>query len=158
MPTDISAPAVSYTALLPILLVLGAAVVGVLVEAFVPAARRRLVQLGVALAGLGGALVAVVLLAGEPGGLYVEGAIAVDGPVLFLQGTLCLLGIAGVLLLSENALDSSGGDIVSRAAARPVRATTSGWPRAPTSRPRSTRWLCSPSAACCCSRPATTCS
>ncbi len=119
MPTDISAPAVSYTALLPILLVLGAAVVGVLVEAFVPAARRRLVQLGVALAGLGGALVAVVLLAGEPGGLYVEGAIAVDGPVLFLQGTLCLLGIAGVLLLSENALDSSGGDIVSRAAVRP---------------------------------------
>ena len=119
MPTDIQAPSIAYGPLLPVLLVLGAAVLGVLVEAFVPAARRRVVQLVVAVAGLLGALVAVVLLAGEPDRLLVAGALVVDGPTLFLQGTLCVLGIAAVLLLSENSLDSSGGDIVSQAAVRP---------------------------------------
>jgi NADH-quinone oxidoreductase subunit N len=119
VPTDIPSPAIDYAAILPILLVLAAAVVGVLVEAFVPAARRRVVQLVVALLGLLGALAAVIALAGEPGVLTVAGALAIDGPVLFLQGTLCVLGIAAVLLLSENNLDSSGGDIVSQAAVRP---------------------------------------
>ena len=119
MPTDIESPAIDYAAVLPILLVLGAAVVGVLVEAFVPAARRRVVQLVVALLGLVGALAAVVAQAGEPGVLTVAGALAIDGPTLFLQGTLCVLGVAAVLLLSENSLDSSGGDIVSQAAVRP---------------------------------------
>lgn len=119
MPTDIVSPAVAYGALLPILLVLGAAALGVLVEAFVPAARRRTVQIVVSIAGLLGALVAVVGLAGDPSQLVVSGAIAVDGPTLFLQGTLCALGVLGILLLSEDALDSSGGDIVSQAAVLP---------------------------------------
>ena len=119
MPTDISAPSIAYAAVLPILLVLGAACVGVVVEAFVPAARRRLVQLVVAVGGLLAALVAVARLAGDPGRLVVERTIAVDGPTLFIQGTLCVLGILAVLLLSEDSLDSSGGDIVSRASARP---------------------------------------
>jgi len=119
VPTDIQAPSIAYGPLLPILIVLGAAAVGVLVEAFVPAARRRLVQVVVAVGGLVGGLVAVVRLAGDPGRLVVEGAVAVDGPSLFLQGTLCVLGVAGVLLLSEDSLDSSGGDIVSNAAALP---------------------------------------
>ena len=119
MPTDISAPSIAYAAVLPILLVLGAACVGVVVEAFVPAARRRLVQLVVEVGGLLAALVAVARLAGDPGRLVVERTIAVDGPTLFIQGTLCVLGILAVLLLSEDSLDSSGGDIVSRASARP---------------------------------------
>ena len=119
MPTEITAPSVAYGPLLPILVVLGAAVLGVLVEAFVPAHRRRTTQLVVAVAGLLGALAAVVGLAGEPGRLVVEGAVAVDGPTLFLQGTLCVLGLTGVLLLSEDSLDSSGGDIVSKASVRP---------------------------------------
>jgi len=119
VPTDIQAPSIAYAPLLPILLVLGAATVGVLVEAFLPARRRRLVQVVVAVAGLLGALAAVVSLAGDPGRLVVEGAVAVDGPTLFLQGTLCALGVAAVLLLSEDSLDSSGGDIVSKASARP---------------------------------------
>jgi NADH-quinone oxidoreductase subunit N len=118
VPTDIQAPSLDYAALSPMLVVLGVAVVGVLVEAFVAARRRRLVQVVVAIAGLLAALVAVVLLAGRSD-LVAEGAIAVDGPTLFVQGTLCLLGIAGVLLLSEQSLDSSGGAIVTQAANLP---------------------------------------
>jgi len=119
VPTDIVAPSIAYGPLLPILLVLGAATLGVLVEAFVAAQRRRLVQVVVSVAGLAAALVAVVALAGGRSRLVVEGAVAVDGPTLFLQGTLCVLGICGVLLLSEDSLDSSGGDIVSKASALP---------------------------------------
>ena len=116
---SIPAPSIAYGPLLPVLLVLGAACAGVLVEAFVPAARRRLVQLLVSAAGLLAALAAVVALAGRPGQLVVERAVAVDGPTLFLQGTLCVLGLVAVLLLSEYSLDASGGDIVTRASALP---------------------------------------
>ena len=52
MPTEIQAPSVAYTALLPLLLVFGAAILGVLVEAFVPAVRRRAVQVVVSVGGL----------------------------------------------------------------------------------------------------------
>ncbi|MEO6205888.1 MAG: NADH-quinone oxidoreductase subunit N, partial [Mycobacteriales bacterium] len=78
MPTDILAPHLEYDLLSPLLVVFGAAVLGVLVEAFAPAARRRVIQIGVALAGLIGALVAVLLLAGTAQ-LAAEASIAVDG-------------------------------------------------------------------------------
>ena len=156
MPTNIQAPSIAYGPLAPLLIVFAAATVGVLVEAFVPAARRRTAQVVVAALGLLGALVAVVVLAGTSR-LVVEGAVAVDGPALFLQGTLCVLGLGGILLLSERSLDSSGGEVVSQAASLPARAMTCGWPSTRASRPRSTRSPCSPSVACCCSRPPTTC-
>jgi NADH-quinone oxidoreductase subunit N len=120
MPTDIQAPSIAYLPLLPMLLVLGAAVVGVLVEAFLPAAQRRAAQLAVALLGLGGALAAVVWLADRgTHRLVAESAIAIDSPTLFLQGLLAVLGIGSVLLLAERRLDSAGGEVVSQAAALP---------------------------------------
>ena len=120
MPTDIQAPSIAYIPLLPILIVLGAATAGVLVEAFVPAALRRVTQVVVACLGLAAALVAVVYLAKDgTHALVAESALAIDGPTLFLQGTLCVLGIGSVLLLSERKLDRSGGEVVSQAAALP---------------------------------------
>ncbi|MDP9436740.1 MAG: NADH-quinone oxidoreductase subunit NuoN [Actinomycetota bacterium] len=118
MPNEIPSPSLDYAALSPMLIVFGAAVLGVLVEALLPASARRGAQLAVAVAGLFAALVAVVLLAGRAD-LVAEAAIAVDGPTLFLQGTLCVIGLLGVLLLSERSLDASGGDIVSQAAVLP---------------------------------------
>ena len=41
MPTEILVPSIDYGALSPMLIVFGAAVMAVLVEAFAPAARRR---------------------------------------------------------------------------------------------------------------------
>ena len=43
-------------------------------------------------------------------------AIAVDGPTLFLQGTLLVLGMLSVLLLAERSVDVGGGAFVSQAA------------------------------------------
>ena len=118
MPTDIQAPSIAYGPLAPILIVFVAALLGVLVEAVVPHGARRTTQVVVAVVGLVAALVAVILLAGTTR-LVAEAAVAIDGPTLFLQGTLCVLGIGSVLLLSERSLDASGGEVVSQAASLP---------------------------------------
>ncbi len=115
----ITAPAIAYSALAPMLAVFAAAVVGVLVEAFAPQRLRWALQLAVALAGQVGGLVAVVLLAGKADRLVAEAAIAVDGPTLFLQGTILALGIAATLLMAERSVDSGGGAFVASAAATP---------------------------------------
>ncbi|MDX6210401.1 MAG: NADH-quinone oxidoreductase subunit, partial [Frankiales bacterium] len=120
MPTDIQAPSIAYVPLLPMLIVFGAATVGVLVEAFVPAAQRRLAQVLVAVLGLAVAFGFVVYLADHgTHRLIAESAIAIDGPTLFLQGTLCLLGIGSIFLLAERKLDQGGGEVVSQASHLP---------------------------------------
>jgi NADH-quinone oxidoreductase subunit N len=47
-----------------------------------------------------------VRLAGSPGHTAVLGAVAVDGPTLFLQGTILLIGFLGVLLVAERRIHS----------------------------------------------------
>ena len=98
----ITTPVVEWYQLAPMLCVFGAATVGVLIEAFAPVARRRVAQLGVALAGLVFALFFVVRLWGAHASrLVADGVVSVDGPALFLQGTLVALTIAALLLLAE---------------------------------------------------------
>jgi NADH-quinone oxidoreductase subunit N len=115
---DFTAPSIAYGALTPILIPAGAAIVGVLVDAFVPAAARWATQTVVALAGLIGSLVAVGILAGNH---YVTAgsAISVDGPSLFLQGTIAVLGIASVMLVADRSPGLDGGAFVAQAASTP---------------------------------------
>ncbi|MFD4350919.1 NADH-quinone oxidoreductase subunit NuoN [Nocardia sp. NPDC058519] len=94
------APSIEYHLLAPMLIVFAVGVVGVLVEAFVPRPYRYLTQLVLGLAGVVGALVAVVLLAGSEG-TAVVGAVAIDGVTLFLQGTILLVALLGLLLIAE---------------------------------------------------------
>jgi NADH-quinone oxidoreductase subunit N len=112
---SIQTPSISYSGLLPVLIVLGAATVGVLVEAFVPEPSRWGAQTGVALVGLVAALVSVVVVAGT-NELTADSAIAIDGPALFLQGTLLVLGLMSTLLLAERSVDVGGGAFVAQAA------------------------------------------
>ena len=118
MPTDIQAPQVLYGPLSPILIVFAVATLGVLVEALAPAARRRIIQVVLSVAGLGAALVAVCIEA-KTKTLTAGDAVAIDGPTLFLQGVIVLLGILGILLLAERGLDSSGGAVVAQASTTP---------------------------------------
>ena len=103
--SQFSAPAVQWAALSPVVIVLGAAVVGVLVEAFVPVRVRRTVQVVLALAATAGAIVAVGLLWGgvkDHGGTKVlGGALLVDGPTLVLQGTIALLTLLSILIVAD---------------------------------------------------------
>ena len=103
---DIPAPSISYRALSPVLVVAGAALVGVLVEAFAGRDQRRALHVPVALAGLLGGFVFIARLwttTRGTGELVAEGAIALDGPALFLQGTIVLLAAASILLIADRA-------------------------------------------------------
>ena len=108
----------NYAALSPILVVLGVATVGVLVEAFVPLRSRYAAQVGLTLAGLVAAFLLLVLLAVNhqtaTAGLKVLGgavlgSVIIDGPALFLQGTILVFAILGVLTMAER-LGGVGAD------------------------------------------------
>jgi NADH-quinone oxidoreductase subunit N len=102
---NLPTPTVEYGLLSPMLIVFGAAIAGVLVEAFLPRQRRYSAQLVLALGSLAAALVAVVMLArglhGSLGRIAVMGAVAVDTPALFLQGTILVVGVLGIMLIAE---------------------------------------------------------
>jgi NADH-quinone oxidoreductase subunit N len=106
----IQAPKIEYAQLAPVLIVFGAAIVGILVEAFLPRRQRYLAQLGVSVLGMAAAFAAVVALAADGFGttkahIAAMGAVAVDGPALFLQGTILLTGLVGVFTFAERRLD-----------------------------------------------------
>ncbi|MFC9764767.1 NADH-quinone oxidoreductase subunit NuoN [Rhodococcus jostii] len=103
--TTLRAPDIEYGQLAPMLIVFGVAVAGVLVEAFLPRRGRYSSHLVLALGGLTAAFVAVVMLAGTRDST-VAGAVAVDGPTLFLQGTILLISIPAILLIAERSVDS----------------------------------------------------
>ncbi|WP_410873247.1 NADH-quinone oxidoreductase subunit NuoN [Nocardia sp. A7] len=126
------APSIEYHLLAPMLIVFAVGVVGVLVEAFVPRPYRYLTQLVLGLAGVVGALVAVVLLAGSEG-TAVVGAVAIDGVTLFLQGTILLVALLGLLLIAERGAvprARSGPGTWSRAAAALDRGVDAFTPQA----------------------------
>jgi NADH-quinone oxidoreductase subunit N len=110
-PVDkIGAPTIEYTQLAPTLIVVGAAVLGVLLEAFVPRRARYHAQVFLTVVALAAAFAAVIgLAAGGYGstkaGIAAMGAIAVDGPALFLQGTILLASVVAVFTFAERRLD-----------------------------------------------------
>lgn len=109
----VDVPAVEYAQLSPMLIVVGVAVAGVLVEAFFPRSLRYGTQLVLSLGGLGAALVAVVLLlrdlGGGPGNSAMMGSVAIDAPALFLQATVLVIAVLGILLIAERHLPAENG-------------------------------------------------
>ncbi|MEB8341657.1 NADH-quinone oxidoreductase subunit NuoN [Streptomyces endophyticus] len=108
--SKIDAPKIEYAQLSPTLIVIGAAVVGILVEALVPRRSRYYVQVFLAVVALAAAFAAVVGLAAGGYGttkahIAAMGAIAVDGPALFLQGTILLSGLVAIFTFAERRLD-----------------------------------------------------
>jgi NADH-quinone oxidoreductase subunit N len=107
--TPFSPPGIDWLALSPVVVVLGAAVVGMLVEAFVPARARRVTQIVLALTAtaVAAALVAVLVAdlvtgPGATGGAYlVGGAYVLDGPALVAQAALLLLAFLAVLVAAD---------------------------------------------------------
>ncbi|MGW0603164.1 NADH-quinone oxidoreductase subunit NuoN [Streptomyces sp. NPDC002640] len=106
----IEAPTIEYAQLSPVLIVIGAAVLGILVEAFVPRRGRYPAQLFLAAVALAAGFAAVVALAVSgyattEAGIAAEGALAVDGPALFLQGVVLLVGLVALFTFAERRLD-----------------------------------------------------
>ncbi|WP_436737345.1 NADH-quinone oxidoreductase subunit NuoN [Streptomyces sp. BBFR102] len=112
--SKIPSPTIEYAQLAPVMIVIGAAVIGVVVEAFAPRRARYHIQLWLTVAALGAAFASVVALA--VGGYATTkqtsiamGALAVDGPALFLQGVILLSGVLAAFTFAERRLDRAHG-------------------------------------------------
>jgi NADH-quinone oxidoreductase subunit N len=123
---EFTKPHLEYGDLWPLLVVFGVACVGLLVEAFVPRPRRYLTQVALTLAGLlvalGGSIgVGVGLddLKGARGLVAGEGALAIDGPSVYLWGLVLLCAVGGVLLFAERRLEGGVTVFAGQAAALP---------------------------------------
>ncbi len=121
-------PHIDYGKLSPLLIVFGVALVGVLVEAFAPRDRRYVIQTAVSIVGLAAALAAVVVVGlnvqsnhggASLGSVEAMGAIAVDGPSLFIWGTVLIFSLMSVLLFAERQLEGGITAFAGQAAALP---------------------------------------
>ncbi|MEE6140240.1 NADH-quinone oxidoreductase subunit NuoN [Mycobacterium sp. 050128] len=99
------APSVEYARLSPMLIVFSAAVIGILIEAALPRRHRYTAQLTLAAGSLVTALLAVFLLSGEHGAA-VMGSMMVDGPTLFFQGAVVVIGMVGLAPIAERRLSA----------------------------------------------------
>jgi proton-translocating NADH-quinone oxidoreductase chain N len=111
----LKAPSIEWGQLSPIVLVFAAALAGVGVEAFAPRFLRRPLHIMLTLASLAGAFVLTIVIAasskifanGSAGHVVAVGAVGVDRPTLFLQGTILVLAFVSVLLIAESSHEVS---------------------------------------------------
>ena len=119
--TPIATPVVNYGSIAAPLVILGAACVGVLFEAFVPRRSRWAAQVTLTLLALVGAGLSLAIYIGKSpkgGTTTLSGTIAIDRPALFLWGTLLALALGAVLLIADRTVER-GGYFVANAAIRP---------------------------------------
>lgn len=117
--TAFEAVTLNYAALSPMLIVVAGALVGVLVEAFVGRTQRHLVQVALTLVTVVIALVALVVWARPNQTVTAGGSMAIDGPALFMQATLLLFGLLGVLAMAERFGGASADAFTPMGAASP---------------------------------------
>ncbi|MGI5125857.1 NADH-quinone oxidoreductase subunit NuoN [Pseudonocardia sp. CA-107938] len=122
--TPLTAPAINYGALLPILIILGAACAAVLVEAFLPRHQRWPVQVALSVVAIAVAGVALGVHAstatadgltavGDTNAVTIGGALSVDRPTMFLWGTLLALGLGSILLIADRSVEPGGAFVAS---------------------------------------------
>ncbi len=112
-------PSIEYFLLCPMLIVFGVAVAGVLVEAFIPRRGRYTAQVALALGGLVAAFVAVIVVGRSlpaAGRSAVLGAMAIDRPALYLQGTVLLVAVLAVIFMAERTQSKAESKAAVRAA------------------------------------------
>lgn len=106
--TDFVPTTIDWGAVSPVLVVLAAGVLGVLLEAFVPARGRRAAQTVLTLGALAGALAAVALLwsrVQDEGGIAVAGGTYQLTPFgLGVQGVVALCALLGVLVVADRSV------------------------------------------------------
>ena len=151
--TDFVAPTIDWAALSPVVIVLLAAVVGVLVEAFVPARVRRTVQLALALAALAGAARrgrrAVERRRGDRRHASCSAVPCWStARRSSCRRTIALLALVALLIIADRTETGEDAFAPERRRRAGLATTRSSRAARACSRPRSTRWCCSPPAAC----------
>lgn len=117
-----NAPEIAWGGLTPVLIIAGAAVLGVLVEAFVPRGPRRTVQIVLALGAAAAAVVAVAWRWTEvqAGGAQhlVGDRVVEDLPGLAAQGMIATVALLGILVIADRT-ETGEGSFVAQASTRP---------------------------------------
>ncbi len=98
---EFTTPVLNYTLLSPILILLGAALITVLVEAFVSKALRPITQLSITLGGLVLALVQVWRIRNEQSMTAAMGSVIIDGPAVLMQASILIISIISVFLIAD---------------------------------------------------------
>ena len=99
--TIFASPNLEYGALAPMLTIFIAALIGVIVEAFATAKNRRAIQLAVSLGGIVLSFAQVLRLRGTTTITAAMNSVVIDGPALFMQGTILLLAFFSILLIAN---------------------------------------------------------
>ncbi|WP_040158201.1 NADH-quinone oxidoreductase subunit NuoN [Nigerium massiliense] len=121
---QITVPTLEFRQLAPVLLLFGAACVGVLVDALMLGRSRRFrseVQMGLVLGSIVAALVYTVYNWRVSGGgeLVAMGALMLDGPTYLMWSLLLFFGLLAVMLFKEEKLGGGANAFASSAAAIP---------------------------------------
>lgn len=120
--TEYTTPVIDWAALTPILIVAAAAVIGVLIEAFVPRGARRPIQMGLSLLALAGSLVTVVwrwsVVTDDGPASIAGGQLIEDGPALAAQAIILVCSILGMLVIADRT-ELREGSFAASAATRP---------------------------------------
>ncbi len=119
----ILAPSIDYAAITPILIVLGGACIGVLVEALVKARQRYTVQVALTLLTLvaAGAWTVVQGVGGHYA-VTLGGALSIDQATYPMWGVLLALAVASVLLMADRVAEPGGAFVAQAAPLATVRA------------------------------------
>ena len=96
-----TAPHLSYALLAPILVVLGGALLGVLVEAFLKQSIRRVVQVNITLTTLVVAFIQLLAIRNKPSSLAAITSVSIDKAGIFMQATILVLAFVGTLLIAD---------------------------------------------------------
>ncbi|WP_246104584.1 NADH-quinone oxidoreductase subunit NuoN [Rudaeicoccus suwonensis] len=91
------------------LVIFGAAMVGVLIEAFAPRHLRYYGQVALTLVALVISFLTLILSARHHEGLTAASAVVIDAPAVMLQGTILVLSFVAVLAMAER-FDGPGAD------------------------------------------------
>lgn len=92
---------IDYAAVAPLLIVFGGAIVGVLVEAFVPRSKRYWAGLLLTVATIVAAFITLVVSTRHHRTITAGGSVVNDGMALFIQGTLLVMTLLAVLTMAE---------------------------------------------------------
>jgi len=118
--TTFETPHLSLALLAPQLVVFGVAIVGILVEAFAPRWLRTGTQMVLAFGGLAVAFALLITVTGDAANsLAAKGSVAIDGPALFLMGTVLVLSFVAFLLFAERMVDENGDAFAAQGATVP---------------------------------------
>ncbi|NDA81364.1 MAG: hypothetical protein EBX92_09705 [Actinobacteria bacterium] len=96
-----SVPSLEYGALAPMLVIFIAGVIAVIVEAFASSKLRAPLQLAISLGAVVLSFAQVLRLRGTTTATAAVNSVVIDGPVLFMQGTILVLALFAFLLIAD---------------------------------------------------------